>query len=147
MEARISKRLAAQQLRHDVGGPFRLSDIVDGDDVRVLERRDGLRLSTEAGQGGGISVVSSRSPRFPDPGSCPGLLMITCRDRTFAAPGLRGPSSAKCRQLETESLLAVRSAAVFPTTSSTPSAATSEDSLLPDCRLHRLRLGHPTRLL
>ncbi len=44
------KRLAAHQLEHEVGRPVHLFEPVDRADVGVVERRERLRLASEAGQ-------------------------------------------------------------------------------------------------
>ncbi len=44
----LPKAAAAQQLRHDVGHPLVLADVIDGEDVRVVQRTGGPRLAFEA---------------------------------------------------------------------------------------------------
>jgi hypothetical protein len=44
----LPERLALDELRGDDARPAHLLDVVDGDDVRVVEREDGLRLLLEA---------------------------------------------------------------------------------------------------
>ena len=50
----VAQRLALEQLRDDVRSPVLVADVVDGEDVRVVERRGGLRLLREASQAVGI---------------------------------------------------------------------------------------------
>ena len=48
--AKASKALAANQGHGDVANPLRLTDIVDRNDLRVVERRHRLGLATKARQ-------------------------------------------------------------------------------------------------
>ena len=48
---RRSQRLAFEKLRHRVADAVRLADVVEGEDVRVRESRDGPGLALEAGEG------------------------------------------------------------------------------------------------
>ena len=50
----LAQRLALEQLHDGVGDAAVLAEVVDGQDVRVRERRDGLRLALEARERVGV---------------------------------------------------------------------------------------------
>ena len=72
----VSQRLPFEQLRHDVEDALVRSEIMDGQDVRVRQRGDGLRLALEARQRVGVLRAVGRQdldrhlapePRVPRP--------------------------------------------------------------------------------
>ena len=56
----VAQALPVEQLRNDVGRPVVLADVVDGDDVRVVERGGGPRFELEAAQPIGVSGEGRR---------------------------------------------------------------------------------------
>ena len=46
--------LAAQELHDDIGRAVDLAELVDGDDITMLQSRDGLRFALEPLAGGGV---------------------------------------------------------------------------------------------
>ena len=65
----VAQRLAFEQLRDDVGRAVLRADVVDGEDVRMVERARGPRLLVETaqpvsvrGKSGGRTLIATSRP-------------------------------------------------------------------------------------